>query len=318
MAGLAVASFGRSARRDPRARVAGAERPPRGPHGLCARRAASAIPLPFVPDRLVRRVRGALVHDVGSRHGLSFTSDARDLLANPGSSDRHALVNAAENVARALVRRFVAPLGVLSAAARALEVYAFGLLLERYVRDVRPRGAAGSAFTSRRRAPFATRSIAPSSAPSTLGPRRCPDDRESAGIEDLRDELTRWIDAALPGDERERAQLRRAPPRGSLRRNRPRNGPRPWLTSAPPRPPPCSASRSAARAASSSRSARRASPATRGIASLETSPPRATAAATSSWSRAAPSRSASRSSPSRRARRRSPGSRRPPPPGQAS
>ncbi len=156
--------------------------------------AASAIPLPFVPDRLVRRVRGALVHDVGSRHGLSFTSDARDLLANPGSSDRHALVNAAENVARALVRRFVAPLGVLSAAARALEVYAFGLLLERYVRDVRPRGAVRVHLEEARTIRDAIDRAVVRAVSPALGAAQT---TESAGIEDLRDELTRWIDAAL-------------------------------------------------------------------------------------------------------------------------
>jgi hypothetical protein len=156
--------------------------------------AASAIPLPFLPDRLVRRVRGALVHDIGSRHGLSFTSDARELLANPGAPDRHALVNAAENVASALLRRFVVPLGVLSAAARGVEVYAFGLLLERYVRDVRPRGAVRVHRDEARDVRDAIDRAVVRAVSPTLGPAAT---TETAGVEDLRDELTRWIDAAL-------------------------------------------------------------------------------------------------------------------------
>ena len=156
--------------------------------------AASAIPLPFLPDRLVRRVRGALVHDVGSRHGLSFTSDARELLANPGSPDRHALVNAAENVFRMLVRRFVAPLGALSAAARGVEVYAFGLLLERYVREVRPRGAVRVHLEEARAVRDAIDRAVVRAVSPTLGPAPT---TETAGVEDLRDEMTRWIDAAL-------------------------------------------------------------------------------------------------------------------------
>ena len=43
--------------------------------------AASAIPVPFLPDRVVSRIRGAIAQDVASRHGLSITSDARRILA---------------------------------------------------------------------------------------------------------------------------------------------------------------------------------------------------------------------------------------------
>ena len=44
--------------------------------------AASAIPIPFIPERLVATVRGSVVQDVAARHGLSLTRDARDALAH--------------------------------------------------------------------------------------------------------------------------------------------------------------------------------------------------------------------------------------------
>src|SRR5258708_753294 len=47
----------------------------------------AAVPLPWIPDALVRRVRGALVHDIPVRHGLSLTGDARDALAEPSVLD---------------------------------------------------------------------------------------------------------------------------------------------------------------------------------------------------------------------------------------
>src|SRR5688572_4054718 len=45
--------------------------------------AASAIPVPFLPGRVVSRIRGAIAQDVASRYGLSLTSDARRILAEP-------------------------------------------------------------------------------------------------------------------------------------------------------------------------------------------------------------------------------------------
>src|SRR5260221_5921534 len=75
--------------------------------------AATAIPIPFLPDRVIARVRGAMVHDVAARHGLSLTSDARAVLAEPDSETRARLFHAAESVARRLLRR-LRPLGVLT------------------------------------------------------------------------------------------------------------------------------------------------------------------------------------------------------------
>jgi hypothetical protein len=155
--------------------------------------AASAIPVPFLPDRVLVRVRGAVVHDVAARHGLSLTSDARSELAEPDSETRTRLVRAAESVARQLLRR-LRPLGVLTAASRGVELYALGLLLDRYIAKVRAAGAVRMHLEEARLVRDAIdrsvlRALSPALRPSitTLG----------EGVEDLRDEFTRWIDALI-------------------------------------------------------------------------------------------------------------------------
>src|SRR3954469_14408814 len=49
--------------------------------------ACGIVPLPWVPDATVRRVRGALVHDLTSRHGLALTPEARILLIEPNGTE---------------------------------------------------------------------------------------------------------------------------------------------------------------------------------------------------------------------------------------
>jgi hypothetical protein len=155
--------------------------------------AATAIPVPFVPDRVLVSVRGAVVHDVASRHGLSLTSDARAILAEPDSETRTRIVRAAESVARQLLRR-LRPLGFLTAASRGIELYALGVLLERYVTHVRASGAVRIHLEEARLVRDAIdravmRALSPSLRPSLTV--------VGEGHEDLRDEFTRWIDALL-------------------------------------------------------------------------------------------------------------------------
>lgn len=155
--------------------------------------AANAIPLPFIPDRVLARVRGAIVHDVVSRHGLSLTSDARKLLADPSSEQRTRLVRAAEGVARQLLRR-LRPLGALDAAARGIEVYALGHLLDRYIREVRPAATVRMHLEEARR----VREAIDKSVLRSLSPTLRPNETTLAhAVEDLRDEFTRWVDAVL-------------------------------------------------------------------------------------------------------------------------
>src|SRR5271154_3773887 len=49
--------------------------------------AAGSVPLPWLPDAVARRVRGAMAHDIAARHGLSLTREARDLLSEPAGTE---------------------------------------------------------------------------------------------------------------------------------------------------------------------------------------------------------------------------------------
>lgn len=155
--------------------------------------AATAIPLPLLPDRALKSVRGAVVHDVVSRHGLSLTSDARSVLSDPSADHRTRLVRAAEGIARTLLRRLTA-LGALDSASRGVEVFALGLLLDRYIQKVRAGATVRMHHEEARKVRDAidravVRALSPTLRPSlTTLP---------GGAEDLRDEFTRWLDAAL-------------------------------------------------------------------------------------------------------------------------
>ena len=74
--------------------------------------AAGTIPLPLLPERALRHIRGALAHEVVSRHGLVLSSDARDAMASPGTQDamRDMLRKGVEMFARRILRR-LGPLG---------------------------------------------------------------------------------------------------------------------------------------------------------------------------------------------------------------
>jgi hypothetical protein len=155
--------------------------------------AVNAIPIPFLPDRVLQRVRGAIVHDVVSRHGLSLTSDARKILADPSSEHRTRLVRAAEGVARQLLRR-LRPLSALDAVSRGVEVYALGHLLDRYIREVRPTATVRVHLEEARR----VRDVIDRTVLRALSPTlRANETMVPESLEDLRDEFTRWVDAVL-------------------------------------------------------------------------------------------------------------------------
>jgi len=159
--------------------------------------AVAAVPIPILPSRALGHLRGALAHEVCSRHGLSLSSDARKALAAPSSTDavRAMFRRGVELLTRRLLRR-LGPLGPLSTVARTFEVYALGHLLDRYCRQMRPKGTVRILEPEARRLREAIdaavmRCFHPSTRPTTLHIRE--------GAEDLRDEFTRWIDSALLG-----------------------------------------------------------------------------------------------------------------------
>jgi hypothetical protein len=97
-----------------------------------------SMPLPWLPDAFARRVRGALVHDVVTRHGLSLTREARDILAEPSGPDgpRGIVQQAVRFVgARVALRALtgVGPLGLAWSLRHAFNTYLLGHLFDRYL-----------------------------------------------------------------------------------------------------------------------------------------------------------------------------------------
>ena len=96
------------------------------------------VPLPWIPDATVRRVRGALVHDLTSRHGLSLTREARLLLAEPnGTEGPRGFLNQGARFAVSKVLGRLGPLALIGPVRSALGTYVLGHLLNRYLETSR-------------------------------------------------------------------------------------------------------------------------------------------------------------------------------------
>lgn len=72
-----------------------------------------AVPLPWLPDWLAARVRGALVHDIAVRRGVALSADARAALSDALSLDapRGLAVNALRVVGATIAVRTLTRLG---------------------------------------------------------------------------------------------------------------------------------------------------------------------------------------------------------------
>lgn len=96
--------------------------------------AGGIIPLPWVPDVIVRRVRGALVHDLTARHGLSLTPEARKLLVDPSAGEgTKSLLKQGARFAITRVLGRIGPFGMIGPVRSALGTFALGHLLTRYL-----------------------------------------------------------------------------------------------------------------------------------------------------------------------------------------
>lgn len=159
--------------------------------------AMSAIPLPFVPDHLVARVRGAVVHDVASRHGLSLTPEGRKALADAAPGQwRSALAKRAVSMATKRLFRSVGPFAAIGAGVSVFEVFALGHLFERYVTELRGGGAVRvDSDEANGLREVVDRAVVRVTSPA-LTPRQL---RLGGGVEDLRDSVTRWVDTLLLG-----------------------------------------------------------------------------------------------------------------------
>jgi hypothetical protein len=106
--------------------------------GACA----GALPLPWVPDAMARSIRGALVHDIAIRHGVSLSPEARTVLAEPLAPGVHRgwLARATRFFGSRLAARTVAgflPVGLLWPAHAAVRTYVLGRLFDRYLEQCR-------------------------------------------------------------------------------------------------------------------------------------------------------------------------------------
>jgi len=100
--------------------------------------AAGSVPLPWLPDAVARRVRGALAQDIAGRHGLSITREARDLLAEPAGTEgpRGIGGQAIRFFTRRLLGRF-GPLALVGPIRGGLETFVLGHLFARYLDGAR-------------------------------------------------------------------------------------------------------------------------------------------------------------------------------------
>ena len=96
------------------------------------------VPLPWVPDAVAKRVRGALIHDIAARHGLALTDEGRRILEEPWTSNspRSFLMQTARFAAGRVFSR-LGPLGWLAPVRAGLTTFALGHLLSRYLGTTR-------------------------------------------------------------------------------------------------------------------------------------------------------------------------------------
>ncbi len=157
--------------------------------------ATGIVPLPWVPDAMVRRVRGALVHDLTARHGLSLTPEARAMLVEPGGSDgpRGVVTQGVTYVVTRVLGR-LGPLALIPPVRSALGTWVLGHLLQRYLETARTQRSVRIDVEEARRV---RRAIDQAMLYAlTTDARRS---REGAAIppEDLRDPSTQVVDGVL-------------------------------------------------------------------------------------------------------------------------
>lgn len=159
--------------------------------------AVGAVPLPWVPDSLVRRVRGAVVHDVAVRHGLSLTQEAREVLCEPAGPDgpRGLMAQTVRFLglrlaARALPR--VGPARMVFPVRNAYQTYVLGHLFDRYLELGRTERAVRIDASEARRVRQAVDGALARAL--TVEP---PPAEEPTVIDDQRDAMTAFIDGLL-------------------------------------------------------------------------------------------------------------------------
>lgn len=103
------------------------------------------VPLPIIPRRILRTIRGSMAFDICSQHGLALTAEARDVLAEPGAGGLPPGMtkDALAFLATRVLSRLTPYTTLLAPVRTAYETLAFGRLLDRYLEKYRSSGSRG-------------------------------------------------------------------------------------------------------------------------------------------------------------------------------
>lgn len=156
--------------------------------------ALGSVPIPFVPGVMGSRLRGALVHDIARRHGLSLSKEAREILTTPFAPPiLQGTIGRVVGFAAGRVLGRLGPLGLLSPVGSGALTYVLGRLFFRYVSEIREdrtvRIDAEEARTIRKAMENAIFRAASTQAST--------EHVEAGEPEDVRDELTKLTDGLL-------------------------------------------------------------------------------------------------------------------------
>lgn len=153
------------------------------------------VPLPWVPDVVARRIRGALAHDIAARHGLSLTPEARAIFAEPAGTEgpRGVIAQGVVFVSTKVLGR-LGPLGVLPPVRSAVSTFVLGHLFQRYLETARTERAVRIDVEEARRI---RRAIDQAMIYALTTEARAPKDEYPYPPEDLRDRTTQVIDGVI-------------------------------------------------------------------------------------------------------------------------
>ena len=153
--------------------------------------------MPFLSWTALRRVKGAVAHDIATRHGLCLSNEAREALAAPlGGQRPTALLSTFAYFAKRTIGR-LGPLGLVPPVSAWLEVYALGLLFDRYLAKVRASNTVRiEVVEAKRIAALIERSLRKAFSLRTQAPPGAP---VATPVEDARDPATRLLDGILLG-----------------------------------------------------------------------------------------------------------------------
>jgi hypothetical protein len=157
--------------------------------------AIGVVPLPWIPDSLARRLRGAVVQDLASKHGLSVTPEARAIFAEPAGTEGPRGIVA--QVTRFATRKFlsrIGPLGFFAPVRSALSTFVLAHLFHRYLETARvDRSIRIDVDEARRVRSAIDHSLARTITTENMGSI----DSRGDAPEDLRDSTTQLIDGVI-------------------------------------------------------------------------------------------------------------------------